>query len=230
MKLLTSTIEGQRAYHREGGDERILKEVLERACYRRQRLGFDVEAGERWLDLGANIGAFALYCKARGAEAICYEPDADCFAILEKNAKGFKCVNAAVTMSEEKTLTFFVSGQADNHSRGTTRKVRGYSETVVKNVHASSLLKLRVDGIKMDIEGSEGPILDAWALPPAEKLCMEYHTSRDASVDRLRRRLQALKRHYKHVAYPPEFDRVLASGAAEFKAHFDRMIFCWGLK
>src|SRR5262245_12504074 len=80
------------AWYRPGTtDENALIEVLVKRAYRRPSIGFDVRAGEHWLDLGANIGAFALYCKARGASAACYEPLADNFAILLKNAEPFPC-------------------------------------------------------------------------------------------------------------------------------------------
>src|SRR5690349_1246697 len=94
------------AYYRPGSsDEDVLKEVIDRHAYRRKKDGFEVELGERWLDLGANIGAFALYCRLHGARAVCYEPEPDCFSILEKNAPGFEKFNFAVTDKKEKYLT-----------------------------------------------------------------------------------------------------------------------------
>lgn len=81
-------------------------------------------------------------------------------------------------------------------------------------------------GIKMDIEGGEFEILDKKLLPPCKRLVLEYHTSRDPSVDNLKSRLQYLQETFSQVDYPPEFDRVFESGEPVFKAFFDRLIFC----
>ncbi len=87
----------------------------------------------------------------------------------------------------------------------------------------------------MDIEGSEGALIDEWLLPRCNKLCMEYHTSRDSSVEKLRRRLEILKRRFETVAYPPEYDRIISRGRndsyeSDHLTFFDRMIFCKGAK
>lgn len=77
-------------YRPHTSDERVLREVITKAAYRRTTLGFDVRPGEVWLDLGANIGAFALYCKTKRATAVCYEPDPDCFELLSLNVPEFE--------------------------------------------------------------------------------------------------------------------------------------------
>ena len=83
----------------------------------------------------------------------------------------------------------------------------------------------------MDIEGSEGELIDQWLLPKTEKLCMEYHSSRDKSIENLKRRLGILKDKFKIVDYPPEFDRIISQGGntsyeGSQLTYFDRMIFC----
>ena len=104
---------GKKIFCRPGGDERILKEVLH-GIYRRKSIGFDVCSGERWLDLGANIGAFAIYCELRGAQTVSYEPDQECFEILKKNlSRKSQAVCSAVTASDDKLLTFYSSPAAD---------------------------------------------------------------------------------------------------------------------
>ena len=230
MKLVKSEFGEVSAWHREGGDAAILKEVIVNACYRRKSVGFDVMSGETWLDLGANIGAFALYCKSKGAQATCFEPDLDCFDILKRNVPKFELFNSAVSASKEAELVFYQSNAEANHSRGTVVPVRGYTECRVANTYAGELKKLKFSGVKMDIEGSEGPILDQWLLPRCSKLCLEYHTSRDRSVTNLECRLDQLRKHFNHVCYPPEYDRAITSGLPEVKTFFDRMIFAWGPK
>lgn len=236
MKLTTKSAYGLTTpvYYRKGdgeesSDEQALAEVLEKRAYRRIRSGFDVLPGERWLDLGANIGAFALYCRMQGATAVCYEPDPYCFEILRKNAPGFTCVNAAVTAFHDATLTFRTSNNPDNRYRGTVMRgnvhVPGrYVECPpVKNIHAGKLMKEHFDGVKCDIEGSEGPLIDSWLFPRCKKLVMEYHHSRNSDVRSLKRRLQILKKRFAVVKYPSVYERVIEG--ADWP-RYDQLIFC----
>lgn len=227
-------IGGIKAYYRpDTSDERALIEVIEKTTYRRKGIGFDVEAGEHWLDLGANIGAFALYCKLRGATAECYEPQPDCFSILKKNVpyKGFTLAPAAVTLSKEAALTLYSSPRKGEHYRGTTFKRNGYKqEQQVPNLYAGFLPRREFSGVKMDIEGGEGPLLDAGLLPKCEKLCLEYHTSVDDDLSHFFRRMWVLKKLFHNVKYTSEFDKAKREGLTHFKSFVDRVVFAWGAK
>lgn len=209
------------------GDECILREVLDRNSYVMKGIGFDVLPGERWLDLGANIGAFAIYCLEKGASVVCYEPDPECFAILQRNVPEAELHQAAVTNSRAEEIEFFTSPNETNHSRGTTRAVRGYrSLGALRNCYMGNLTDLYFDGIKMDIEGAEAGILDDQLLPKCKKLVIEYHTSRDSRVDKLASRVSFLKQRFALVKYPSEFDKAIAQGLESYKAWFDRLFFC----
>jgi FkbM family methyltransferase len=187
-------------------DERVLTEVLEKRCYRRASVSFDVEAGEHWLDAGANIGAFALYCKARGAEPECYEPDPECFALLKRNVPEFRCISRAITADPKaKRLKWYRARAAGVYSRNSLMAARSLEAAgEVPGFYAGRFLSRKFDGVKLDIEGAEGPILDHWLLPKCNKLVLEYHTSRDASIENMARRLNLIRRHFRHVAFPPE--------------------------
>lgn len=224
--------DGSTFYYRPGTtDEKVLAEVVTNRCYRRPSAGFDVDPGERWLDLGANVGAFAAYCRLNGATAECYEPEPTCYSILLRNAPGFVCHRATVTHRRETVLTLWPSGLEGNHYRGTvvegTMRVKGDPLTV-PNVYAGSLTG-RFDGVKMDIEGSEFGLIDNGLIPPCEKLCLEYHTSRDRSMANLGRRLDVLRSLFDVVAYVPELDRLLVLGGMQ-KSFHDRVIYCRGRK
>lgn len=213
-------------YRESTSDENVLREVLERKEYRRPSIGFDVEEGERWLDLGANIGAFAIYCKLRRAIAECYEPEPACYRILKKNAKGFRCVNAAVSNQPTGEVKFWMSNRKGNMYRGTLleRERAMLPADAVSNIFAGELEGV-YDGVKMDIEGSEFGILDDDLLPICRKLCFEYHTSRDSNMARMRRRIRRLKKKFRIVSYVPELDRIMALGG-EQKSFHDRLVFC----
>jgi FkbM family methyltransferase len=233
MNLVTrSYADGIIAYYRQGtSDSAVLEEVIENRIYRRKKIDFDVQKGERWLDLGANIGAFALYCRIKGAAAVCYEPDPDCFKILELNAPNFILHRLAVTSRRELTIPFWKGKLSNNFSKATaipSPNLPKHKE--LQNIHASVLRLYSFDGVKMDIEGSEGELIDQWLLPSCQKLCMEYHSSRDKSIENLKRRIGILKDKFKVVSYPPEYDRIIQdNGNASYEGsqltYFDRMIF-----
>lgn len=220
---------GIQAYYRpRTSDINVLDEVITKAIYRRAGIGFDVLPGERWLDLGAHIGAFALYCRLKGATAECYEPDRENFEILRINAPDFMKYKLAITAQHEKHIPFWIGRGWGDHSRGTaypTSGLRKHPDGEIKNAYGDFLTALSFDGVKMDIEGSEAGLLDNGFIPDCTKLCMEYHTSRDPSMENLKRRLDFLRSRFRVVQYPPEYDRIIAQGGS-IKTFFDRMVYC----
>lgn len=217
----------------DSSDERVINEVIFRQTYRRNGLGFNVESGETWIDLGGNIGAFGMYCHLRNAVSISYEPDPQCFELLKRNLKPTKCqaIHAAVTTEQDEKVSLFSSTNPEVHSRGTlypTPQMRKQTPVTVPNFHVSHLPK-SADGLKMDIEGGEFSLLDSGKLPKVEKLVFEYHTSRDPSMENLSRRLDYLKSLYRQVNYPPEYDRLMSLGGIQ-KTFCDRLIHCKELK
>ncbi len=238
MKLSKKQVGNFQFFYRAGAgepssDEQAMAEVLEKKAYRKIRAGFDVEPGERWLDLGANIGAFAAYCRSRDAgQIVCFEPEPENFKILAKNA-GLKAqlFNMAVTGQKAETVTFRKSANPQNHYRGTTFPVQGYVDLPpVRNLWAGKLREMYpegFDGCKIDIEGSEGMILDEWLLPKTRKLVLEYHTSRDPLVNHLQFRLNQLRRHFKYVKYPKAYDDAIAGESGTYRPRFDQLIFAW---
>lgn len=235
MKLLQKTFGDPpiKAHYRpDSSDERALKEVIESHVYRRVRSNFDVQPGEHWLDLGANIGAFALYCAQRGATAECYEPDDACFELLKKNVgtrKGFVLHKAVVTPSKAKEIMLFSSPKTGEFYRNTIFDRHGYGDPrLVPNVCAAGLFKRKFDGVKMDIEGSEGPLLDAGFVPNCKKLCMEYHTSVDSSIANYTKRMKLLRSKFVNLQCAEhEMLKAKERGLTHYKPFLDRMLFAW---
>jgi hypothetical protein len=227
--IATKLLQGLAVHYRPGtSDERVLEEVVAKATYRRVRMGFDVYPGETWLDLGANIGAFALYCKLRGATAVCYEPDPDCFDLLARNVPAFEKHAVAITVQVAPTIAFWRGRAPADHYRATAYPTPGlprHPSGELPNRHGAFLTGLTFDGVKMDVEGAEGGLLDAGFIPSCRKLCLEYHLSRDPSMANLQRRLEWLRRRFRNVAYPAELDRLVAAGGSA-KTFFDRLIHC----
>jgi len=97
----------------------------------------------------------------------------------------------------------------------------------------------------MDIEGSEGPLLDNWFIPQCKKLVMEYHFSRDRSVPNFKHRLSLIKNHFHSIHYTSEIDSTMAVNSERFeititdksgkqrtvaRPPYDRLIFAWDPK
>jgi FkbM family methyltransferase len=232
MKIECKSYGGAAMYYRPGSsDESVIREVLEQHVYRRVSAKFDVEAGEKWLDLGGNIGAFAAYATLRGAAVTSYEPDPGNFELLTKNSSGL-CIRAAVTMSKRHTAEFYAPDNPNRFSRGSTvRRTIGAHLISVPNVCANTLLKAPYTGVKMDIEGGEMEMLDAGWLPRSVcKLVVEYHTSVDSSLDNFFRRIDWLRSKFNRVVYRPQFDTARAAGLTELRQVFDKNIFAWDRK
>lgn len=221
-------------------DERVLQECLHPPnWYYKKSIDFAVKRGERWLDLGANIGAFGLHCATRGAFATCYEPDAGCFSLLRKNLgrmPKFQLHQSAVSVSPTGSVSLhryaaksFRSNNLEGvYHRNSLTPNRSGESRIVANTWVGDLPRVW-DGIKIDIEGAEGPILDSIEdLPWCNKLAVEYHWSRDNSLENLANRLKVLKDMFSAVFYVSELDRLLDG---EIKKPFqDRVIFCVGNK
>lgn len=210
MKLLQSN--GIRFCVRENtSDEKAFREVIEKRCYERRE--FQVEAGERWFDLGANVGAFACYALSKGVSSVvCYEPDPEnCMqAVLNLKANGFDApvIQSAVTHRPNGMVTLNLWPKGQSWRNSVVRKVRGCTEIKVPTVNVFSILK-NGDCCKMDIEGSEIEILEAWPENlRLKKMVVEYSFDVDPSAQRLVRIGQKMKKSFAHVHYRRDLERM----------------------
>lgn len=130
-----------------------------------------LEPGCVFLDIGANIGAYALFVAAFAgprARILAVEPQPDVFDRLTYNIaqNPFHTVKAVACAVADKTgeLTLFV----DPRNRGeSSLKIVGTNEGAQIRVPAVTLMDLvrsegltRIDAIKLDVEGAEDLILE----------------------------------------------------------------------
>jgi FkbM family methyltransferase len=206
-------------------DLQAATEVLELRTYCSY---FDVEQGEHWLDLGANIGAFTAYAAGRGATGMAYEPAVECFRVLQANAQPtWVLVNSAVTDSEDSYLRFSKSANPLNQYRGTVSAAPLSAKYVpagtvhnvcIKALEENAVLGKQFDGIKMDIEGSEIPILLKGLLPPCNKLAMEWHRRQEGSPEQEDRCREYLQRRFRNVHWVENSEH----------PEWDPMVYAWG--
>jgi FkbM family methyltransferase len=133
-----------------------------------------------FVDVGANVGAYALFAAARmgrGARVLAVEPQPDVFDKLSYNIaqNPFGTIKAVDCAVADRTgeLTLFI----DPRNRGESSvKIVGTHESSAIRVPAVTLLDLvrgegfaRVDAMKLDTEGAEDIILEPFfrQAPPA---------------------------------------------------------------
>ena len=140
------------------------------------------------LDIGANVGSFALWATARwpGSRVTSYEPHPGTFDYLRRNAanrRDIVPVNAALFPGGMKTATFHSRYVGDGESG-----LAAYSgETFVKGALADSY-EVRVidpaslpsaDIVKIDIEGGEADVLDHLDLSGTSLVLLEFQNRRN---------------------------------------------------
>ncbi len=232
-KVLIEGIEYPIFYRENTTDLNCLIEVVEKADYRHRPLGFDVNPGETWLDLGGNIGAFAIYAyKNRVKEVVSYESDVENYKILKLNIRGFdgyRAINSAITNVKRDSLEFFSGAKSTDRYRY-SHLARGKSIGKIKNIYGGFLLKETYDGVKIDIEGSEFGLIDDGLLPNCNKLVMEYHITKDKSIENLSRRLGVLRERFDNVYIIPSLQRMIDNEVLVYPGFFDRVIRCWNNK
>lgn len=185
MRLRKGEIEGVQFYYREGfSDLKTFEEVIGRKCY--QKRGMKIEPGEHWMDAGANVGAFALFAGARGASVTSYEPDPFNCELIEKNARlnGFQIEveQAALVADERKTAIMFIGNNQNVWRNSLVKKWNDQGlEVPCLNFDAEAQ---HFQFCKMDIEGSEMPILETTSRL-FRKLCYEWSFDIDPSLPRL---------------------------------------------
>lgn len=239
-------------YRPDTTDAKALVEVVDQKCYEHDLFDFHVLPGEHWLDLGGNIGSFAVFCWIHGATCHSYEPENNCYAILKANMDAIRLLTppqlrqrfwsfqTAITNSTRPELPFFKGTDPNDHYRAsilppvTQRRVQSLRNTHASLLmggwkeHTSSKKAQPYSGIKMDIEGSEFGLIESGLVPPADKLVIEYHFSHDRSMRNFRKRVKLLKKLYKEIYYIPSLDQKYPQDT--FPEMFDRYIWCKGLK
>ena len=139
--------------------------------------GFAVTRGERVVDGGANVGAFAVLAAGAGARVTAYEPHPETFRHLERNtaALGVGCVQAAlVAEATEPTVSLAIGGGESTHHH-----LGGEGEALdVPAVALAHAIGEGCDLLKLDVEGSEFALLlgtPVDVLVRARRIACEVH-------------------------------------------------------
>jgi len=187
-------------------DQKVIQEVLKDNTYQNKRIGFLIEPTDKWLDLGANIGTFALLVRSLGATVECVEPEPDNFELLKRNLSvNFKdgfTLNACAVSTTDGTAPLFLCKTEYNKYRHSLHISKGRESVEVQTKMLSSMLDT-IDCVKMDIEGAEIPLLEQYAnkMPNVKKLVFEYTFDADSSIPRFRKIISQLRETFDVVHY-----------------------------
>lgn len=229
MKLGTFTYNGMTLMVREGtSDRKSAKEVLTDTGY--EKTYFKIESGERWLDAGANIGAFSILCALRGASSVGYEAEPNNSRLantnLSTNGLPETVVNAAIVPDtyQHDSVALWLHHTDYGAWRHTLYKRTDKQKKVkVPAVKISEAIK-QADCVKLDIEGAEIEILEtikSWE--GVKKLVFEYHFDTDNRVSRYRNIVDRLTQAFNHVKAPS------IKQGVEYYTFFPpaKVVYCW---
>ena len=184
MKISKGEIKGIKFYYRDGfSDLKTFEEVIGRKTYMKK--GMTINANEKWMDCGGNVGAFALLCCSLGAEVTVYEPDPYNCEMIEKNLKlnGYnaKIKQVALVHDHRKDIILFI-GNNNQVWRNSIVKKWNNKGIKVECLNFDKEAK-KFDCCKMDIEGAEMLILEN-TNTVFDKLVYEWSFDIDSSLTR----------------------------------------------
>ncbi len=154
-------------------DFKAARDVLERNTYQRVRGGFRLEAGDRWLDGGANIGAFTMQAIHHGAAlVVAIEPVVDHLEVLAINVGAEVVAGSATILQGAITppghtdpVTVYERLDPQHQWRSSTARMTQQATTTyrTKAYPIDTLVATYgLDCVKLDIEEAEHDVLRLW--------------------------------------------------------------------
>ena len=210
---------------RSDADARIYTEVIDKKVYEKPRLGFGVMPGSRWLDIGANVGAFSMWTASRRATSIAFEPIAENCDVAKKN---FAANNLKIDLVEAAVGASNGAAEISYNEKTPARSTLLSGKNSVRSVQVHSFNELveehMPDGIKLDAEGAELEIIDAGInLKGVNFFVLEYHARFDKSLEAARQRLLPIASKFRHHRIP----KSITSGTGEYPSWIDPICYFW---
>ena len=159
--------------------------------------GLTPEAGWRVVDVGANIGVFALWAERLGASVTAYEPEPGTYASLVANVKGRRIspTQAALVGQAVPAVRLYLSDLDSTRNTVVGKEIESGEElhefVDVPTVTLVDVVGAGCDLLKLDCEGAEFDALlgaDDETLRRAQRIILEFHRvagSPETIVERL---------------------------------------------
>jgi len=210
-----SQVKGKFVVREGSSDVKSIDETWIKKAYQKPKLPFTINSGEKWLDLGANIGAFTCYAALKGCSVRAYEPQKDNCELINENLQlnnvlsKVEIIKAAIVpLSQDgKTLNFYESTNPSSYRRHTlygnylnSSNKKNIKLTTVKAIGFNTLIKDGYDCVKMNIEGAEIPILNELnSNLGIKKMVFEYSFDMDKKIKTYVEVIDKLKTMFKVV-------------------------------
>ena len=155
-------------------DVKAAREVLEKNTYQLPGLGFTLQPGDRWLDAGANIGAFTMQAVHHGAAlVVAVEPVPDHIDVLVKNIAAHPKADRVTEVLQGAVTPPGFTDPVSVYERlnpehqwrtSTARMTRQPTTTYRTKAYPLDALiaDYGIDCVKIDIEGAEHDVLRLW--------------------------------------------------------------------
>jgi FkbM family methyltransferase len=135
-------------------------------------------ATDRWLDIGAHVGYFAVRIANRVGRVIAVEPEPLNIQHLEENIElnnaNVDFIEAAIIPGHERTVELGL-GRTFTYTH-MVRHVRGRKHIQVLALNINDVIELfSINKIKMDCEGMEAELLAVMDYKPIEEMIFEWH-------------------------------------------------------
>ncbi len=135
------------------------------------------------LDIGANVGSFALWAEMRwpGSTINCYEPNPGTFSFLKRNTEGHPAINihnAALFPGARAREPFFSRYDGDGEAGLASYAIDTFRAGVVKPAFEVDVVDparlASTDIVKIDIEGGEADVLAHLDLSGTSLVLLEF--------------------------------------------------------
>ena len=176
------------------------------------------------VDIGGNVGAFALYAVAwnENAKIFCFEPNPQVFPLLELNTQSCKNISRYFfgLGNNNETITLYqnpynTGASSTSYIHPESTKVDIHIKNAIEQFEGIGLKK--VDVLKIDTEGAEVAILESLQkyLSNIKIIMLEYHSLED--------RAKLLDILCDFTLYSPE--RLLSNGVGTIKCINNNFLF-----
>lgn len=166
--------------------------------------------GDLFIDVGANIGSYAIWASELGAKVIALEPAHDTFALLTENValNGYPVETIRAAAGASCGSARFTTG------KDTVNRMDPEGQAVTSLVTVDSIVKDRiVGGMKIDVEGFEIEVLRGCERALSERriklIQLEWNANSWKAVGTDRQPIAKLLSKYKYNLYRPCDDGAL---------------------